>query len=67
MSGYAVRAEGLVKHYGKLEALAGIDLEVPEGTVFGLLGTERGRQDHGRPDPRDDPEAGRRARRGARP
>ena len=38
MSGYAVRVEGLVKHYGQLVALGGIDLEVPEGTVFGLLG-----------------------------
>jgi ABC-2 type transport system ATP-binding protein len=34
----AIRAEGLVKRYGKLEALAGIDLEVPRGAVFGLLG-----------------------------
>jgi daunorubicin resistance ABC transporter ATP-binding subunit len=33
-----VRVEGLVKHYGQLVALGGIDLEVPEGTVFGLLG-----------------------------
>jgi daunorubicin resistance ABC transporter ATP-binding subunit len=38
MSDYAVRVEGLVKHYGHLVALGGIDLEVPEGTVFGLLG-----------------------------
>ena len=38
MSDYAVRVEGLVKHYGQLVALGGIDLEVPEGTVFGLLG-----------------------------
>ncbi|HUL84423.1 MAG TPA: ATP-binding cassette domain-containing protein [Actinomycetota bacterium] len=38
MSDVAVRAEGLVKRYGKLEALAGIDLEVPRGAVFGLLG-----------------------------
>ena len=33
-----MRVEGLVKHYGQLVALGGIDLEVPEGTVFGLLG-----------------------------
>ncbi len=38
MSDYAVRVEGLVKHYGHLVALGGIDLEVPKGTVFGLLG-----------------------------
>ena len=38
MSDYAVRVEGLVKRYGQLVALGGIDLEVPQGTVFGLLG-----------------------------
>ncbi len=38
MDGAAVLAEGLVKRYGSLEALAGIDLEVPRGAVFGLLG-----------------------------
>ncbi|SDS38316.1 ABC-2 type transport system ATP-binding protein [Nocardioides scoriae] len=34
----AVRAEGLVKTYGKVSALAGLDLVVPEGTVLGVLG-----------------------------
>src|SRR4249920_1576985 len=34
----AIVAEGLVKHYGKVRALDGIDLTVPEGTVLGLLG-----------------------------
>ena len=34
----AIRAEGLVKRYGDLEALTGIDLDVPRGSVFGLLG-----------------------------
>jgi daunorubicin resistance ABC transporter ATP-binding subunit len=38
MSDIAIRVEGLTKHYGELEALGGIDLEVPQGTVFGLLG-----------------------------
>ena len=38
MSDYAVRVEGLVKRYGQLVALDGIDFEVPHGTVFGLLG-----------------------------
>ena len=38
MSEIAIRVEGLTKHYGELEALGGIDLEVPQGTVFGLLG-----------------------------
>ncbi len=34
----AILAEGLVKSYGKTRALAGLDLEVEEGTVLGLLG-----------------------------
>jgi ABC-2 type transport system ATP-binding protein len=33
-----IRASGLVKTYGKVQALAGLDLSVPEGTVLGLLG-----------------------------
>ena len=31
-------AEGLAKRYGKVTALAGVDLAVPAGTVLGLLG-----------------------------
>jgi ABC-2 type transport system ATP-binding protein len=38
MTGAAIRAEGLAKHFGELEALGGIDLEVSQGSVFGLLG-----------------------------
>ena len=34
----AIEAEGLVKNYGKTKALAGFDLAVPPGTVYGLLG-----------------------------
>jgi ABC-2 type transport system ATP-binding protein len=34
----AIRVEGLTKRFGTVEALAGIDLEIPAGTVFGLLG-----------------------------
>ncbi len=30
--------DGLVKHYGKVEAVRGIDLEVRRGEVFGFLG-----------------------------
>jgi ABC-2 type transport system ATP-binding protein len=33
-----IRATGLVKIYGRLRALDGLDLAVPEGTVLGLLG-----------------------------
>ena len=34
----AVRAEALVKTYGKVRALDGLDLEVPKGSVLGVLG-----------------------------
>jgi ABC-2 type transport system ATP-binding protein len=35
---YAIRAEGLRKRYGGHEALTGVDLAVPAGTVLGVLG-----------------------------
>ncbi len=35
---YAVEAQGLVKRYGPTTALAGVDLEVPTGTVIAVLG-----------------------------
>ena len=35
---YAIEAEGLVKRFGRTEALAGVDLAVRQGTVLGLLG-----------------------------
>lgn len=38
MSDLAVRAEGLVKRYGKVVALDGLSLSVPKGTVLALLG-----------------------------
>jgi lipooligosaccharide transport system ATP-binding protein len=34
----ALRLRGVVKRYGALTAVAGLDLEVPEGTCVGLLG-----------------------------
>jgi ABC-2 type transport system ATP-binding protein len=34
----AVLVEGLVKHYGKVEALRGVDLTVAPGELFALLG-----------------------------
>jgi ABC-2 type transport system ATP-binding protein len=34
----AIAAEGLIKRYGGTQALAGFDLTVPRGTVYGLLG-----------------------------
>ncbi|HZA60154.1 MAG TPA: ATP-binding cassette domain-containing protein, partial [Actinomycetota bacterium] len=33
-----IRTSGLVKRYGKIVALDGLDLVVPKGTVLGLLG-----------------------------
>nr|WP_042190443.1 daunorubicin resistance protein DrrA family ABC transporter ATP-binding protein [Kibdelosporangium sp. MJ126-NF4]CEL19344.1 Methionine ABC transporter ATP-binding protein [Kibdelosporangium sp. MJ126-NF4]CTQ94857.1 Methionine ABC transporter ATP-binding protein [Kibdelosporangium sp. MJ126-NF4] len=35
---HAILADGLVKRYGSIVALDGLDLEVPEGTVMALLG-----------------------------
>jgi ABC-2 type transport system ATP-binding protein len=35
---FAIEAEGLVKRYGSVLALDGLDLSVAEGTVMGLLG-----------------------------
>jgi len=34
----AISGEGITKHYGKVQALRGLDLEVEPGIVFGLLG-----------------------------
>ncbi|WP_432561847.1 ATP-binding cassette domain-containing protein [Kineococcus sp. SYSU DK003] len=34
----AVQARGLVKRFGEVTAVAGVDIEVPEGTVTALLG-----------------------------
>ncbi len=36
----AIRVRGLVKRYGTLEALRGIDLEVRPGEIFGLIGPD---------------------------
>jgi ABC-2 type transport system ATP-binding protein len=36
--GHAIVARGLVKHYGDNVALAGIDIDVPAGTVTAVLG-----------------------------
>jgi len=37
-SGAVIRVDGLVKRYGGQKAVDGLSLEVPEGSVFGLLG-----------------------------
>jgi ABC-2 type transport system ATP-binding protein len=36
--GDVIEASGLIKRFGKVNALDGLDLTVPEGTVLGLLG-----------------------------
>jgi lipooligosaccharide transport system ATP-binding protein len=38
MSELAIRLRGVVKRYGPITAVAGLDLDVPEGTCVGLLG-----------------------------
>jgi ABC transporter DrrB family efflux protein len=38
MAESAVHVEGVVKRFGKTTALAGVDLDVEEATIFGLLG-----------------------------
>jgi ABC-2 type transport system ATP-binding protein len=38
MNDLAIRTQSLVKRYGDLVALGGVDLEVERGTIFGLLG-----------------------------
>jgi len=38
MAEIVIRTEGLVKDYGKVRALAGVDLAVERGEVFGFLG-----------------------------
>src|SRR5579859_785154 len=38
MSGSVIEVQNLVKRYGELEAVRGIDLEVRQGEIFGFLG-----------------------------
>jgi ABC-2 type transport system ATP-binding protein len=35
---YAIQMQGLTKRYGDIQALAGVDLRVPAGSIFGFLG-----------------------------
>jgi lipooligosaccharide transport system ATP-binding protein len=34
----AIRLRGVVKRYGPITAVDGLDLDIPEGTCVGLLG-----------------------------
>jgi lipooligosaccharide transport system ATP-binding protein len=38
MTASAIRLRGVVKHYGSIHAVDGLDLDVPEGSCVGLLG-----------------------------
>lgn len=38
MNGSAVRARGLVKRFRRMTAVAGIDLDIPTGSFFGVVG-----------------------------
>ena len=38
MAAAAIGITGLVKSFGKHRAVDGLDLEVPEGSIFGFLG-----------------------------
>ena len=57
----AIVVEDLRKRFDDVVALDGVDLEVEHGTVFGLLGPERRREDDGGPRARDrlEPDGGR--------
>jgi len=39
MTESVITASGLAKRFGKVNAVAGVDLDVPRGSAFGLLGT----------------------------
>ena len=58
----AIQARGLVKKFGELRAVDGIDLDVPRGMIFAILGPERRRQDDAHAHAGDAAASGRRAR-----
>ncbi len=37
---FAISVRGLRKHYGRIEAIRGIDLEIKDGEIFGLIGPD---------------------------
>ncbi len=46
-----LRTQGLCKHYRRFKALDGLDMEVPKGAIYGLVGKNGAGQNH--PDPSD--------------
>ena len=41
-----ISVQNLRKSYGSMVAVAGVSFEVEQGEFFGILGPERGGQDH---------------------
>lgn len=37
-SGFAIETQGLVKHFGSTRAVDGVDMVVPTGMIYGVLG-----------------------------
>jgi ABC-2 type transport system ATP-binding protein len=37
-AGYAIRAERLIRHFGDIRAVDGVDLRIPAGEIYGFLG-----------------------------
>jgi ABC-2 type transport system ATP-binding protein len=37
-AGYAIRAEGLIRQFGEVRAVDGVDLRIPAGEIYGFLG-----------------------------
>ena len=35
---YVVTAQGLIKQYGQFRALNGLDMQLPKGAIYGLVG-----------------------------
>ncbi|MDH3570931.1 MAG: ATP-binding cassette domain-containing protein, partial [Gemmatimonadota bacterium] len=38
MTEYAIRARGVARRYGTMQALTGVDLDVQRGEIFAVLG-----------------------------
>ena len=46
----AIQTENLVKKFRRVEALKGLNLQVPQGAIYALGGAERRGEDHGHQD-----------------
>lgn len=43
---FAIKTSKLKKSFGNVIAVNNLDLKVNKGSIFGLVGPERGRQNH---------------------